>query len=217
MNLWIIIPVKPLNEGKSRLTAVLAPAQREALSRRILLRELDLIAGHDAVAGVAVISRDEAILDEVAAWGAVPLREEQPGLNQALDTARQEVMRRGADAILILPADLPFLAKRDIEQLVTVLEQGTQIVLAPSPDGGTNALGIRPPSLMDFAFGCHSFSRHRRIAQGLGLRQQVIISPTLAFDVDWPADWELLRATFPDLVDTSLDLRPMGLVSSPDE
>ena len=80
MNAWVVIPVKPLGEGKSRLTSVLAPAQRSALSQRILQRELDLVLAHELVAGVAVISRDQALLDEVAAQGAVPLHEIQPGL-----------------------------------------------------------------------------------------------------------------------------------------
>ena len=75
MNAWVVIPVKPLGEGKSRLTSVLAPAQRSALSQRILQRELDLVLAHELVAGVAVISRDQALLDEVAAQGAVPLHE----------------------------------------------------------------------------------------------------------------------------------------------
>jgi 2-phospho-L-lactate guanylyltransferase len=202
MKLWIIIPVKPLGEGKSRLTSVLAPAQRGALSQRILQRELDLVLGHELVAGVAIVSRDQDLLENVAALGALPLWEEQTGLNQALETARQQVICRGADAILILPADLPFLAKRDIEQLHGTLAQGSQVVLAPSSDGGTNALGLRPPSLMGFAFGPQSFTRHRHAAQQLGLRQQVLVTPTLAFDVDWPADWELLRTSFPDLMPT---------------
>ena len=199
MNAWVVIPVKPLGEGKSRLTSVLAPAQRSALSQRILQRELDLVLAHELVAGVAVISRDHALLDEVAAQGAVPLREIQPGLNQALETARQEMQCRHADVLLILPADLPFLAKRDIDQLLAPVQQGTQLVLAPSPDGGTNALALTLPSSLRFAFGPHSFARHRQFARQLGISQQVIISPTLAFDVDWPADWELLRTAFPDL------------------
>ena len=199
MNAWVVIPVKPLGEGKSRLTSVLAPAQRSALSQRILQRELDLVLAHELVAGVAVISRDQALLDEVAAQGAVPLREILPGLNQALETARQEMLCRHADVLLILPADLPFLAKRDIDQLLVPVQQGTQLVLAPSPDGGTNALALTLPSSLRFAFGPHSFARHRQFARQLGISQQVIISPTLAFDVDWPADWELLRTAFPDL------------------
>lgn len=208
MKLWLIIPVKPLSEGKSRLTSVLAPAQRRALTHRILQRELDLAQTSALIEGVVVVSRDAALLGDVTLRGALPLFEETHGLNAALETARSEVSRRGADALLVLPADLPFVTATDIEQIVHAAHQDAQIVLAPSPDGGTNALLLKLPSRLRFAFGSHSFARHRRLAQNLGLRQQVVVSPSLAFDLDWPADWEVLRTAYPDFTATPTALSP---------
>lgn len=202
MKLWLIIPVKPLREGKSRLTSVLAPAQRCALTHRILQRELELAQANPLIEGVVVISRDAALLGDVTMRGALPLLEETHGLNAALESARVEVSQRGADALLVLPADLPFVTATDIEQLVHAAHQDAHVVLAPSPDGGTNALLLKLPSHLHFAFGAYSFARHRRLARDLGLRQRIVVSPTLAFDLDWPADWEALRRTDPDFAAT---------------
>ena len=41
--LWVVVPVKPFNEGKSRLAACISPQQRHALNRELLTRTLAAI------------------------------------------------------------------------------------------------------------------------------------------------------------------------------
>jgi 2-phospho-L-lactate guanylyltransferase len=71
-------------------------------------------------------------------------------------------------------------------------------VIAPSRDGGTSALLLRPPDAIDFAFGEESFRRHCTLAQARGVQCQVYESPTLAFDVDVPRDLAILRQLQPE-------------------
>jgi 2-phospho-L-lactate guanylyltransferase len=62
-----------------------------------------------------------------------------------------------------------------------------------SPDqtaSGTNALAQSLPPPLPFLFGPGSFAQHLEAAQRLGLRANVYTSPTLALDIDTPADLE---------------------------
>ena len=68
------------------------------------------------------------------------------------------------------------------------------VVIAPSHDGGTNALLLYPPYVIDFAFGPDSFRRHHRQAIQADVAVQIVQSSTLAFDIDWPADLRLLES-----------------------
>jgi 2-phospho-L-lactate guanylyltransferase len=156
------------------------------------------------LAGSIVVSRDVQVHTMARAAGALALAESGHDLNLALDQARQAAMARQADAILVLPADLPLLTVADIEQLYSLAVGGAQggnplgaasgpgIVIAPGRNGGTNALLLRPPMAVDFAFGPGSFQRHSDLATAQALPCRVYDSPTLAFDIDVVEDLEEL-------------------------
>ncbi|MEZ4862097.1 MAG: 2-phospho-L-lactate guanylyltransferase [Caldilineaceae bacterium] len=202
MKLWLIVPVKPFGEGKSRLNQALSIPERAWLSQQMFLNVLQQAKAAAQFAGVLVVSHDPAVLAAVN-WRAVEhLPERGYGLNHALEQAQNQAILYGADAILVLPADLPLLTADDINQLVALssphhhnaappstTQQATgQIVIAASQDGGTNALLLYPPRAIRFAFGNKSFARHCALAQAAGVALATYHSPTLAFDVDWPQD-----------------------------
>ena len=197
MKLWLVIPVKPFQESKSRLHHVLDVDQRAALSRRLLDGVLTTVMKFAAepsvqMAGVLVISRDRAALHLAEKAGAVAMAERGADLNGALEEARRQVMRFGADALLVLPSDLPLLTVIDLRALHALAAEQPGLVIAPSRDGGTNALFLCPPHAIDFAFGLDSFQRHCKLARANGHRCQVVESSSLAFDVDWPRDLDEL-------------------------
>jgi 2-phospho-L-lactate guanylyltransferase len=92
-----------------------------------------------------------------------------------------------------MPADLPQITIQDVWELYQLGLSGPGVVIAPSRDGGTNALLLRPPGVIEFAFGPRSFERHCLLAQAAGLPVRVLDSPTLAIDVDWPEDLQVLK------------------------
>lgn len=193
MKLWLLAPVKPFAESKSRLAKVLTPAARAALSQELLARLLTCAREADVLAGVAVVSRDPLALAQAQAAGFASVPENGQELNLALTQASQYAVTQGAEAILVLPADLPFVTAEDIRQLYRLGQAQPGVVLSPSPDGGTNALLLRPPGLIEFAFGANSFARHCELAQQAGAALQVFESSTLAFDVDRPEDLASLQ------------------------
>jgi len=190
MKLWLLVPVKPLSEGKSRLATFLSADERAALIRRLLTHVLLTSQTAGVLAGVIVVSRDRGILAQAAHAGAEPLLEHGHELNTALTQARTHALTHGADAILVLPADLPLLTPADVRQIYEQGQRAPCVVIAPSRDGGTGALLLHPPHAINFAFGEGSFARHRAQAQAAGLACHVYRTPTLAFDLDQWRDWE---------------------------
>lgn len=185
--LWLIVPVKPFGEGKSRLAPSLSTEERALLSRRLLERLLAAALQAGVFAGIAVISRDPAVRALASHSGVVALAERGHDLNSALDEARTYACRQEAQAIAVLPADLPAVTADDLRLLVA--QAGAPgVVIVPSETGGTNALLLQPPDALCFAFGPQSFDRHVRIARERGVALTVWQSQALAFDVDLPAD-----------------------------
>jgi 2-phospho-L-lactate/phosphoenolpyruvate guanylyltransferase len=188
VKLWLLLPIKPFGVGKGRLATVLSRPARAQLSQQMLAHVLTQTQAANVLAGTLVISRDPMALAQAVDAGALAVREKGRGLNDALSQARAVAVAHGAQAILALPADLPLLTVADVQHLAAAASAGNGVVIAPSRDGGTNALLLRPPQAIDFAFGPESAARHQALAQAAGLNCQLVESPTLAFDVDWPAD-----------------------------
>jgi 2-phospho-L-lactate guanylyltransferase len=80
-----------------------------------------------------------------------------------------------------------------LDALYELARAGEGVIIAPSHDGGTNALLLRPPHAIGFAFGEGSFARHCAMAAAAGLPCHVYESATLALDVDHPEDLALAQ------------------------
>lgn len=185
---WLVVPVKPFGEGKSRLATVLSSDMRAELSQRWLTHVLTVARDWRHFAGMAIISRDAAVLTLARTFGALPITETGDGLNAALAQAGAIVQAAGAHAILVLPSDLPLLTQADLDGLYALAQLGDGVVVAPSHDHGTNALLLRPPNAIGYAFGVESATRHLALAAAAGLPHHIYHSATLALDVDHPED-----------------------------
>jgi 2-phospho-L-lactate guanylyltransferase len=192
--LWLLVPVKPFAESKSRLAPPLSAEMRASLSRTLLRRLLLAASDAGLFAGMIVVSRDSAVRDCAAAWGAQPLAEQVADLNAALEEARRAAILQGAEAVMVLPADLPLVTADALRALVALAPATPGMVIAPSGTGGTNALLLRPPNALPFAYGVESCARHCEMAAARGLGVVVHHAAALAFDVDLPDDLRRLEA-----------------------
>jgi 2-phospho-L-lactate guanylyltransferase len=195
MTVFAILPVKPLAAGKSRLAEVMSDADRIAFNRHLAERTLRVAITAMGADRTVVVSRDSEVLGLARKYGALTVRERgDAGLNAALDQATAEARRRGADAVLVLPVDLPLLAAADIEALIPPATARPAVVVAPDRhDAGTNALLLAPPDVLPFAFGPGSFEAHCAAARRAGIEPVVVRRKGLAFDVDTAEDHDLLH------------------------
>jgi 2-phospho-L-lactate guanylyltransferase len=217
VNVWAIVPVKPLNRAKSRLAPVLHRARREYLATAMLRHVVALLARAPEIAGVLVISRDPHALSDARALGAQTVQESgAPELNDALTRAAQVTRTLGATATLVLPADLPLIAPEDVAGIVRLACEGGSVVLAPDRhEDGTNALLMRPPGVIPYAFGAGSFGQHLLLAEEAGAGVHVWQSPRVTLDVDTPDDLACYRALAEELGEPLLlpelpELSPRG-------
>lgn len=195
MDCWAIIPVKPFAAGKSRLAALLGAEQRAALNRHLFGRVLDAVLGcfrHDRV---AVVTADPLLLDMMRGLGVHALDEAEVGLNTALGLACRYSAERGAQAITVLPSDLPTVTVADVAALMRALPQGPSsqapsCVIAPDEqEEGTNALALAPPIADFFRFGPASFQAHLEAARSHGMALRILRRPGLARDLDTPENY----------------------------
>ena len=216
MNVWAVVPAKPLAVAKARLAPLLTAGEREALARVMLTDVLAALHDAPALAVVMVVSADPAALELAAALGARPLAEpaagnglgwngagrssaiERPdtpdheaGLNAALDYAASVALDGGADALLALPADVPLVTPEDVAALIDALPPSPSAVLASTADGGTGALLRSPPLAFPARFGPRSLQAHTEAAARHAVPTRLVRRPNLALDIDRPAD--LLR------------------------
>ena len=161
----------------------------------MLAHTLTVLQQVKRIAGVLVVSRDSAALSQARQYGAQTVQESgSPKLNEALTRATQVVATWNAEGVLVLPADLPLLCVEDIEGMLALGTYAPTVVIAPDRHGtGTNALLLRPPRVIKYGFGEGSCQKHQEYANEIGAELHIYQSPTLALDVDTPADLDMYR------------------------
>ena len=180
MDVHVLVPVKRLDEAKSRLAAALSPDERAELMREMLANVLQAVQGAQ-VGPVTVVSAEPLPLNGIA-------RFDDAGLpwNDALEAAMREVVTEQIAAIV--SADLPLLTVDDVQALVAVTPL-RGLAIARAHDGGTNAVSMRPPGLLPTHFGeSGSAAVHERSAWTAGADAHILDRPGLAFDIDTPED-----------------------------
>ena len=183
-----LIAVKERARSKTRLAQALSPAARVELVRSMLACVLSAAASAQTVQQVIVISPER---DDVPPEIPV-LADPGESLNDALLQAHAMLREFGCSEVVILPADLPKISGAEIDTLVRA-GRASGFAIAPDTAGtGTNALCLVSPAPFHFRFGPDSQRLHLQEAQRMGLMPQVVRLPGLAFDVDSPADLNLL-------------------------
>ena len=192
-----IVPVGTLDGAKSRLGAVLDAEERLELTKLLARRTIGAAIAARGVTETIVVTPDDAVRDLASELGARALRQRDGGLNRGIDSARDEATASGADAIVILPIDLPDITSAAIEAVLAPLADPQRPLVAIVADRhgrGTNALLIAPPDAIDVCFGGDSRRAHVAAAHAAGARLVELDGP-LALDVDTPDDLLLAEAS----------------------
>lgn len=192
MKTLAVVPVKSLQEAKSRLASALSPEERSALTLSMLNHVLAAIRASGVISSIGIVSPNSAELqlpDDIAV-----IEQTRSGLNNHLEEGREWAISNGADALMIIFADLPLLTPDDIRAIIDIGKVKGTVVLAPDRHGGgTNIMLTHPASLSAFAFGQGSYQKHRTQALPDGCRIKTYTSKGTALDIDTPEDLSFWR------------------------
>jgi 2-phospho-L-lactate guanylyltransferase len=192
-----LIPVKRLEESKSRLLSQLSDARRQALTLAMLEDLIESLSKTAGVDRIVITTPDPVVAERARLAGAEILMREEPGLNAALEDGRERLKPAAEEGFLIVLGDVAGALSTDFE---TMLEAGTKsekpcVWLAPSSDGGTSALLQFPATAIACSFGRNSASRHRATAEAAHVAYHEIELDSLLIDLDQPEDLEAFLET----------------------
>ncbi|HZQ57255.1 MAG TPA: 2-phospho-L-lactate guanylyltransferase [Acidimicrobiales bacterium] len=181
----VLVPVKRFAEAKVRLAPALAPADRAALAREMAAAVLR--AAHPLP--VAVVCDDTEVAEWARARGALVVWEPGRGLNGAVEAGVEQLALAGVERVVVAHGDLPHATG-----LATIIGGEGAVLVPDRRRDGTNVAVIPATVGFRFSYGPGSFERHLDEARRLGLAVEVREDPSLAFDVDWPADLDMLHS-----------------------
>ena len=188
--MWAVVPVKSLNEAKSRLSGVLLPEHRRGLFKAMLTDVLTALSQARGLQGILVVTLDPEAARLAETFGARLIVEGGcHGQSAAVGLAARVLAAEGIDGMLAVPGDVPLAHPDDIEAILDCHAGPGSATIVPSRGlDGTNGLALSPPDALSFFFGPGSFSLHRNAAQRAGLKFKCLERPGLALDVDDPDD-----------------------------
>ena len=191
-----IIPFRGFPEGKTRLSALLNSDQRVQLNRAMLHDVCTALAGAALISSVTILSCDDSAALEAQNLGVRFIRQPPSirGLNSAINHIQD--MYKDSSALLIIPADLPLITSPEIDRLVRTGSTNPRMVtIAPSFDGGTNGLMLKPPTIILTAYGFGSADKHQDAARNVKAPISIIRSFQWSLDVDAPEDLTTLMTS----------------------
>lgn len=195
MKVSALIPAKGFANAKHRLSSLLSAEERAALAEAMLIDVLQQTRAARALDAVYVVTGDARVGEIASSLGARMIFErEERGETEAVTFALLDMKRRGVEAALVIPADIPLLQASDIELLIEqTAHDGLSpfALLVPSHDRlGTNALLLSPPDVIALRFGYDSYSFHLNQVAARGLPLRVADNERIALDIDEPRDLE---------------------------
>lgn len=188
---WLLIPMRSIRTGKSRLRPHVDETSRRRINEALLARVLVAAGRFPGIGRTAVISQCDETLSQAARAGALPLRQSEgvAGLCQALTEGVTVLRAGGAVPILVAVADLPFVEGQDLLEIAALgLRTGDVVICADKHGTGTNSIYLPKGVTIPFRFGPHSCTEHMRASLQAGMSARIHFNSRVACDLDTPED-----------------------------
>ncbi|MGX6447801.1 2-phospho-L-lactate guanylyltransferase [Patulibacter sp. S7RM1-6] len=190
-----IVPVKRFGQAKTRLADALPARSRVALMQAMVTDVLIALRRATLVDGVIVVT-GEPIAEQIAVnYNAEVLSDPRDlGHSEATAIGVGAAIARGAQRVILLPADVPAIDQAEIDGLLSAHSEEREVTIVPNRHGdGTNALVLTPPDVMGASFGEGSRARHAAAAEAAGAPVYEAEPPTIMLDVDTGDDLAALQ------------------------
>lgn len=189
--MWIVLPIKNLDQAKQRLASELTPGERRELFLTMLRDVLTALAQVKGLDGILLVSRDPAATALSEEFGTALIDEPANiGQSEAVQRGVDWIIARGGKGVVTIPGDAPLISAAEVEDLLSVNSTGDRaLTLSPSHDRrGTNCVVARPANLINFHFGHQSFQPHLAEAEKAGMTARIRPLPGIGLDIDTPED-----------------------------
>jgi 2-phospho-L-lactate/phosphoenolpyruvate guanylyltransferase len=182
MRVHALIPLKQTMHGKTRLARALSEAERAELVRVMAEHVVRTVAAARGVLRVHLLTSDAS----VAPRNCAQIADRGMELNASIAHAARELRSQGAEALLIVHGDLPFLTTEDVHALLRASAEDAVVAATDLAEAGTNALVFSLARNFATCFGPGSLAAHRLAAEAAALRFHLVRRPGLAYDIDEP-------------------------------
>jgi FO synthase/2-phospho-L-lactate guanylyltransferase len=188
----LAVPVRRLEDAKTRLAPILSMQERAELMLAMLRDVLDATAAQPDWE-TWVVSGDDQVLETAEAAGARAVAEEGSTLLRAVRQVESAAVEQGVSRLAVLLADLPWITATSLADVLAV--EAPVVAVRAASDGGTNLLVRTPPDAIRARFGRDSFQKHLWAARRARVDSAAVPSENLAFDLDDHDDLDRLLAS----------------------
>lgn len=196
MLIGAVIPLKVLSKSKSRLRKEVSTLefneQVDILSEKLFYTVLTAVFFSQKVSEIVVATSDPKITEMLSHLNIKSYFDRWTDLNLIVKDGISILRSSGCEIVLILMADLPYISKRSIDQLLemTILEDYiTCLMIIRSRDGGTTGLVQKPlgitPSFLNYV---DSAEEHLNYATTHNISSVMVDTEEFSFDIDTVAD-----------------------------
>ena len=204
MTIEAVVALKTLSQSKRRLSAVLSDEQRSDLVEAMAQDVLSCLMRHPLIEAVHVVC-GEGWTPDVFPEGPLVVWQEAESHDHGLIAAYEMVAARtGAERLLFIHADLPFLGQEDISAVIAASLDHHAVFSPDFTETGTNAVLRWRHQSLPLCFGKDSFARHQQAAKAAETRWRVVRASGVARDVDEPEDLDRLDGNDPDLGESTV-------------
>lgn len=207
----IIIPIKKFDHSKTRLGSFLDPKERKELTKLLMLDTLEKISKLEQKQ-IIIVSGER--IELMGGFKDVVIIKENDlnGVNNAIGLANKLIKDNEFSESLIIPIDLPLLSAIDLENMIEnsrKFEKGVCIVPSKRFDG-TNALLMKPHSVIDTFYDNNSFYNHVKSAAENNISIEIIKNENLMIDLDTVDDVMEIMGRYHTLSDGHKTYRGLG-------
>ena len=204
MTIEAVVALKTLSQSKRRLSAVLNDEQRSDLVEAMAQDVLSCLMRHPEIDAVHVVC-GEGWTRDVFPEGPLVVWQEAESHDHGLIAAYEMVAARtGAERLLFIHADLPFLGQEDISAVIAASLDHHAVFSPDFTETGTNAVLRWRHQSLPLCFGNDSFARHQQAAKAAETQWRVVRASGVARDVDEPEDLDRLDGSDPNLGESTV-------------
>ena len=178
-----IIPVKTFSNAKTRLE--LNEEKKIDICKLMLEEVLQTLSISNHIDKIVIVSKDEEALKISKKFGAIQIRDNETGVNNAVILADEFLKKNDFDASLVIPQDIPFIKIQDIDFLMKFQHPPRFTLIVPSRRfDGTNALVRMPVDIMKPHYDENSYKIHLTTGKSQTLKTSLVFVKRIMMDID---------------------------------